>query len=118
MLQVQKDTGLYLFTTDSIAGNIEIEEYFGLVSGSAIYGGNFIKDYFASIADRIGGRVRGYESAMNGAIETALKAMAKQAKQAGANAVIAVRISHGDVNNRMMMANCYGTAIRFRQKPE
>ncbi|CAB5514230.1 hypothetical protein LMG26857_03269 [Achromobacter anxifer] len=116
MLKIQRESGIFIFTTSNIAGDIEIQEYFGLVSGSAIYGGNFIKDYFARIADRIGGRVRGYESALNAAIEDSLRIMCKKAKQAGANAVISVRIDHGDVNNRMMMANCYGTAIRYRKK--
>lgn len=118
MLKIQKDEGIFLFTTDEIAGQIEIQEYFGLVTGSAIYGGSFLKDYFARIADQIGGRVRGYEAALEGAVETSLRAMARQAKKEGANAIIAIRIDHGVVNNRMLRANCYGTAIRFAKKQE
>lgn len=122
MLKIQEDTGIFLFTTSTIDSRmlkdnlrqIEISEYLGLVGGSAIYGGNLFKDYMAAIADRVGGRVRGYESALNAAIEDALRIMAREAKGAGANAVIGLRIDHGAVNNRMMMANCYGTAIRFK----
>lgn len=116
MLKIQQEEGIFLFTTDTITGVIEIQEYFGLVTGSAIYGGSFLKDWAAGIADKIGGRVRGYESALDDAVALSLRQMARQAKKEGANAVIAIRIDHGVVNNRMLRANCYGTAIRFGRK--
>ena len=116
MLKIQQEEGIFLFTTDAITGNIEIQEYFGLVTGSAIYGGSFLKDWTANIADKLGGRVRGYESALEDAVSLSLRHMARQARKVGANAIIAIRIDHGVVNNRMLRANCYGTAICFGKK--
>lgn len=117
MLNIQKEEGIFLFTTDTISGEIEIKEYFGLVTGSAIYGGGPMKEWTARIADKVGGRVRGYESALEDAVALSLRYMARQAKKAGANAIIAIRIDHGVVENRMLRANCYGTAIQFGKKP-
>lgn len=85
-----------------------------MVSGQAIQGANFVRDYLASLSDRYGGRARGYENAVEKATEQALREMARQAKALGANAVLGLRINHGDVNNRMLMATCYGTAIRYK----
>lgn len=115
MLSVQRDTGIFLFTMNVIEG-YEIEEYYGIVTGCSIQGVHFFKDAMAYLSDKFGGRVRGYEGSLNTAIELALRDMAKQAAKAGANAVIGLEIDTNDVNNRMLMASCYGTAIRFKPK--
>lgn len=115
MLTVQRDTGIFLFTNERLE-SFEVEEYFGVVTGEAIYGANFLRDYFASIADRIGGRARGYESALNAAMEKSMLVMARRAKDLGANAIISMQLQTGTVNHRMLYASCCGTAIRFRRK--
>lgn len=112
MLKVQRETGIYLFSTNTIP-NREIQEYYGIVTGSAIFGANFMKDYLAKLADTVGGRARGYEQALDGAMEQALMKMALVAKKIGANAIIGIDIDTGDINNKMLMASCYGTAIKF-----
>lgn len=116
MLTVQKDTGIFLFSVDQIDGDIEILDYFGLVYGNAIYGANFIKDYFARLSDTFGGRANGYENALDGAIESSLHTMATRAKKLGANAVIGINVTSGAVNHRMLKATAIGTAVRFQPK--
>lgn len=115
MLNVQRDTGIFLFTMNVIEG-YEIEEYFGIVTGCSIQGVHFFKDFTAYLSDKFGGRVRGYESSLNTATELALRDMAIKAAKLGANAVIGIDIDTNDVNNRMLMATCHGTAIRFKRK--
>ena len=47
-------------TTDIIQGLV-IESYLGIVTAEVVYGSNFIRDFFASIRDIIGGRTASYE---------------------------------------------------------
>lgn len=115
MLTVQRETGVFLFTNEHLDG-FEVEEYFGVVTGEAIYGANFLRDYLASIADNIGGRARGYEGALSSAMEKAMLVMAKRAQDLGANAIISMQMQTGTVNHRMLYASCCGTAIRFKRK--
>jgi uncharacterized protein YbjQ (UPF0145 family) len=51
---------MILTTTDVIQGAI-IESYLGIVTAEVVYGNNFIRDFFASIRDIIGGRTASYE---------------------------------------------------------
>lgn len=53
MNDVQKSTGIFLLTINQLEG-YEIVEYYGLVSGHAIVGANFIKDFFARVTDVVG----------------------------------------------------------------
>ena len=46
---------MILSTTPTIEGH-PIREYRGLVTGETIIGTNFVKDFFASVRDVIGGR--------------------------------------------------------------
>lgn len=117
MLHIQKDTGVYLMTVNELEG-FEMEEYCGTVTGNIIYGVNAFKDFRARLSDRFGGRVDSYESAMNDAIEAALRKMAKEAKKAGGNAVVGLRMEAGDLNGKMIRALCYGTAVKFKRRPK
>lgn len=112
--RVQERTGVYLLSAETLEG-WSIVEYYGLVSGRAIMGANFIKDFFARVADVTGGRVGGYERALAAAEAQALEQMARAA---GANAVIAVRMNSSAIGARMLMSQCWGTAVRVRpQEP-
>jgi len=117
MIKAQKETGLHILTIEHIEG-FEVVEYCGFVHGSAIFGANIMKDFMASLADRVGGRARGYERALGAAMDKALLDMAKDAKKLGAEAIVSVRMTTSDINNRMMMASCYGTAVRIRKRQQ
>lgn len=114
-MSVQKETGVFLFTTNVVEG-FEVEEYFGLVSGVSIQGVHFFKDLTAYLSDKFGGRVGGYESSMRLALEQAQREMAKNAIKLGANAVLAIDMDTGDVTGRMLMASCYGTAVKIKRR--
>lgn len=105
--------GVYVFTAHNLEGYV-IDEYYGLVSGTVIYGANFIKDFFARVRDTVGGRTRGYEATMNSAVEGAVEQMMKKAKAHGANAVIATQVTTGAMSIRLLMASAHGTAVRLR----
>jgi uncharacterized protein YbjQ (UPF0145 family) len=113
MRDIQKSTGVFLLTVNRLDG-YEIVEYYGLVSGHAIVGANFIKDFFARVADVTGGRVSGYERALDAASNGALTAMAQNARKLGANAVVGIDVNTGSVNGRMLQASAFGTAVEVR----
>ena len=54
---------MILSTTPTIEGH-PIREYRGVVTGETIIGTNFVKDFFASVRDVIGGRSGSYESTL------------------------------------------------------
>jgi uncharacterized protein YbjQ (UPF0145 family) len=110
MLDVQNS--IPLFTVDEPQG-YRISEYIGVVSGQAIVGANFVRDYFARIVDKVGGRAGGWENAQRAAIRAATKQVLAEAAGNGANAVVGVRISC-QVAGSMLCAVVFGTAVRLR----
>jgi uncharacterized protein YbjQ (UPF0145 family) len=97
-------------TTPTIEGQ-RINTYFGLVSGEAIIGANFVKDFFAGITDIVGGRSSAYEQSLREAKEIAVREMMSHAQQLGANAVVGVDLDYETIGN-MLMVSASGTAVR------
>lgn len=97
-------------TTPTIEGQ-RISTYFGLVSGEAIIGANFVKDFFAGITDIVGGRSSMYEQSLREAKEIAVREMMQYAEQLGANAVVGVDLDYETIGN-MLMVSASGTAVR------
>ena len=107
--------GLLLTTTTSLEGK-RIVRYLGLVSGEAILGANIFKDFFAGIRDIVGGRSGAYEKELRNAKQIALDEMAAQARELGANAVIAIDLDYeslGTNNGGMLMVTAAGTAVTY-----
>ncbi len=101
---------MQIVTTDSVEGK-RIVAYKGIVSGDAIVGANFIKDFFAKITDVLGGRAGGYEKALRGAKEHAMNDMIEQAQSVGANAIIGVDLDYESIGGTMLMVSANGTAV-------
>ncbi|WP_417452266.1 YbjQ family protein [Kiloniella sp.] len=101
---------MQIVTTDSIEGK-RIVAYKGIVSGDAIVGANFVKDFFAKITDVLGGRAGGYEKALRAAKNHAMNDMIEQAEEVGANAVIGVDLDYESIGGSMLMVSVNGTAV-------
>ena len=99
-------------TTPGVEG-ARITAYHGVVSGEAVMGANFIRDWFASIRDVIGGRSGSYEKVLRGARDEALREMQEEAKRLGANAIVGVDIDYGAIgaSESMMLVTVTGTAV-------
>jgi len=99
-------------TTPSIEGH-RIIEYKGVVTGEAIIGANFVKDFFAGIRDIVGGRSGSYEKVLIEGKETSIKEMKDRAAQMGANAIVGVDIDYETVGAQgsMLMVATSGTAV-------
>ncbi|MGE3267941.1 MAG: heavy metal-binding domain-containing protein [Chloroflexota bacterium] len=107
--------GSFLVTTTSTLEGIRIVRYLGIVSGEAILGANIFKDFFAGIRDIIGGRSGAYEEELRKAKMIALEEMTTQARELGANAVIAVDLDYETISmgnsGGMLMVTAAGTAV-------
>ena len=103
---------MIITTTPQVEGH-PVKEYKGVVTGETIIGANFVKDFFASIRDVIGGRSGSYEKVRREAKETSLQEMAKRAQELGANAIVGVDIDYETVgaNSSMLMVATSGTAV-------
>ena len=103
-------------TTTPIIEGHQITEYKGLVFGEVVSGANFIRDFFASITDVIGGRSGAYESKLNSARQEALAELEKEAKRVGANAVVGVSMEYQSMggDKGMFIVVATGTAVVIR----
>jgi len=104
-----------LTTTTTIEGQ-PVREYLGIVHGEAILGANLFRDLFASIRDIVGGRSGAYEEELRRARQIAMEEMAQEARERGANAVIAVDVDYETIqggSGSMLMVTASGTAVRI-----
>ena len=103
---------MILSTTPQIEG-CPIREYKGVVTGETIIGANFVKDFFASIRDVVGGRSGSYEKVLREAKDTSMEEMMQRAEELGANAIVGIDIDYETIgaNNSMLMVATSGTAV-------
>lgn len=103
---------MILTTTPSVEGH-RIKEYLGVVTGEAILGTNFFKDFFANIRDIVGGRSAAYEKELRRARETAFQEIQEEALKIGANAIVAIDLDYEVMgeSGSMLMVSISGTAV-------
>lgn len=99
-------------TTPNIEGK-RIKAYQGVVTGEAIMGANLFRDLFAGIRDIVGGRSGAYEKELRKARELAFAEMEEEARNLGANAIVAVDIDYEVLGEKsgMLMVSVSGTAV-------
>jgi len=99
-------------TTHHIEGK-KIVKYLGLVTGEAIIGANFVKDFFAGIRDIVGGRAGSYEEGLREAKNIALAEMQDFATRLGANAIVGIDLDYETMggSGSMLMVSASGTAV-------
>jgi uncharacterized protein YbjQ (UPF0145 family) len=103
---------MILTTTPNIEGH-RITEYLGVVTGEAILGANFFRDFFAKIRDVVGGRSGAYEKELARARETAFREIEEEALEVGANAIVGIDLDYevmGETGS-MLMVTISGTAV-------
>lgn len=101
---------MLLSTTHSIEG-ASIEQYHGLVSGTAANGVNFVRDFFSRMRDFFGGRVSSLEAVVTDTRSQAFVELSKRAEAAGANAVIGIQIAMYTTREGVLLFSVTGTAV-------
>ena len=110
---------MLVVTTTTLQG-VNITKYLGIVAGEAILRANIFQDLFAGIRDIVGGRSAAYEGELRKAKQIAIEEMTEQARQLGANAVIAVDLDYETIGNggsNMLMVSASATAVVCEQLP-
>ena len=103
---------MIITTTHNIEGK-KIVKYLGLVTGEAIIGANFVKDFFAGIRDIVGGRAGSYEEGLREAKNIALSELQDTALRLGANAIVGIDLDYETMggSGSMLMVSASGTAV-------
>ena len=107
--------GFFLATVVPTGEGARVERFLGVVNGEAIIGANIFRDMFSSIRDVVGGRAGGYERALSGARDAALKDMIESARELGADGIVGIDFDYevlGEANGMMMVA-VSGTAVKM-----
>ncbi|MCC6276497.1 MAG: YbjQ family protein [Oligoflexia bacterium] len=102
---------MILTTIDQVPGR-QIQEHYGLVSGSTVRSKNVFRDFFAGLKDIVGGELKGYTELLEETRSEALERLVTQAESKGANAVINIRFATSDVAPGAAEVFVYGTAVR------
>lgn len=103
---------MILTTTPTVEGQ-HIREYLGVVTGEAILGANFFRDFFANVRDVVGGRSGAYEKELSRAREIAFREIQEEALRVGANAIVGIHLDYevmGETGS-MLMVSVSGTAV-------
>ncbi len=105
---------MIITTTHNIEGH-RITEYLGVVTGEAVLGSNFLRDFFAKVRDVVGGRSGAYEKELAKARETAFREIEDEALEVGANAIVGIDLDYevmGETGS-MLMVSISGTAVKI-----
>ncbi|MCP5041836.1 MAG: YbjQ family protein [bacterium] len=101
---------MYVSNTEEVPGR-NINQFFGVVSGSTVRAKHVGRDLMASLKNIFGGELKGYTELLHEAREEALRRMTEQAESLGANAVVNVRFSTSSVAQGAAEIFAYGTAV-------
>ncbi len=97
-------------TTESIA-NMRVVRTLGLVRGTSVRGRHMGKDLIASMRNAVGGEIVEYTKILSETREQALDRMVEEARELGANAILAVRITSSEIATNAAEVLAYGTAV-------
>jgi uncharacterized protein YbjQ (UPF0145 family) len=97
-------------TTSTIADH-RVVRTLGLVRGNTLRARNLGRDIAAGLRSLVGGEITEYTKMMGEAREQALDRMIEEAREIGANAVIAVRFSTSYIMSNVAEILAYGTAV-------
>lgn len=99
-------------TTETVPGR-QISEPLGIVRGSTVRAKHIGSDIVASLRQLVGGEVREYAALLAGAREQAYDRMIDDARQIGADAIVAVRMETSTIQQGASEVVWYGTAVKL-----
>ncbi|USK70998.1 YbjQ family protein [Peribacillus asahii] len=101
---------MIIVTTDFVHGK-EITELKGFVRGNCVQSKHIGKDILAGLRTIVGGEIDEYTEMMTEARQKAIGRMTEDAKEKGANAIIAVRLETSSIMQNACEIIAYGTAV-------
>ena len=102
-----------VYTSEQVAG-MEITESLGLVRGNTIRARHLGRDILAGLKMMFGGEITDYTKMMAESREQALDRMCEEARDLGADAVVAVRFTTSTIAQGSAELLAYGTAVKLK----
>jgi len=103
-------------TMNDLPGH-RVTDVYGEVFGLTVRSRNIGSDIGASLKGLIGGEVKGYTKMLRDSREESISRLRDAAREAGANAVIAMRFDCNELGTNMTEVAAYGTAVRVERVP-
>jgi len=103
-------------TSEAVAGR-RVLRTLGLVRGNTIRARHLGKDILAVFRNMVGGEIAEYTKLLAEAREQALDRMVAEARELGANGIIAVRFSTSEIMSGAAELLAYGTAVVLKDSP-
>lgn len=108
---------MLIVTTNSLPG-YRIVRHLGLVRGISVRSRSVVGNLGASIQIVFGGSISLYAKLAEDARREALELMIAQAREKGANAVLAMRYDANEIASAVTEVLAYGTAAVVEREPE
>jgi uncharacterized protein YbjQ (UPF0145 family) len=103
-----------IITTGNEINGHKITEL-GIVRGNVVQARHIGRDIMAGFKNIAGGEIKSYTELTNSARDIAYTRMVAEAKELGADGVIAMRFSSSSISDGTIEMLCYGTAVKFRK---
>jgi uncharacterized protein YbjQ (UPF0145 family) len=104
-----------IVTTMNDLPGYRVTQVFGEVFGLTVRSRNIGSDIGASLTGLVGGEVKGYTKMLSDSRLQAVDRLRDAARDAGANAVIAMRFDCNEVSGNMTEVAAYGTAVTVQR---
>ena len=92
-----------------------VDEVYGEVFGLTVRSRNIGSDIGAQLKGLVGGEVKGYTKMLADSRLQAVDRLRDSAREAGANAVIAMRFDCNELSSNMTEVAAYGTAVTVQR---
>ncbi len=105
---------MIITTTNQVPGTKEAK-YVGVVWASVVRSKHLGHDFYALLKSIRGGDIKSYENLTNQAREDVLKKLEENAKKAGADAIVGMRMGTTPVLPSTIEVYAYGTAVKAKK---
>lgn len=103
-------------TLDGVAGRMT-EETLGVVRGTALWTRRVTKLSMGGIRHMQVNSMQDFDEGLNGAKESATRALEAQAAKLGADAIVGLRLEVAEMSNGVFCVNATGTAVKTSKLP-
>lgn len=103
---------MLLATSDQVPGRT-IVKALGMVRGNCVRARHIGRDFQAGVRTLIGGKVGVYAELLEESRAEAVELMVKEARELGANGIVAVRLTTAQIMGGAAEVLAYGTAVVF-----
>ena len=103
-----------IMITTETSIDIPIEERIEVIFSEYVYGLNIVKDFFASIRDVVGGRVKSIEQPIQDTNQKIIKEMKEKAYILSGNAVIGLKIDYSTYTGIISIV-AVGTVVKLKK---